>query len=123
MEFGNYSANVTDFQGAVTAQEQLEYCRGIVEADIYGTAMEQASRDFTNIIIALFLSNLILVFTGRMLLRDEPLKIEALGYKIEKELQVSEKTIKRLDTIAFTIQFTLVSFLFVLQFVPYGQFI
>ena len=88
---------------------------------ISGKGFEEAARQYTEITLLLFAVNLGLVFTGRFMVREKPLQINILGKTLwETNYQPSEKAIKHLDRILFTINFALISILTVLQFVPFG---
>jgi len=104
-------------------QSQVEYCKQIADAAVYSDALEKAARTHTEIIFGMFFANLLMVFTGRILLRDEPYKVKILGSQIyEFDKTLPQQYVYRLDRMLFAFNFMLVSFLFVVQFAPVGFF-
>lgn len=87
-----------------------------------GKAFQEGARQYTEIIYILFGLNLAMIFTGRFMVRENPYQINILGKTFyEFEHRISRKWIMHLDRILFTISFTIISILTVLQTTPYGQ--
>lgn len=91
----------------------------------YGNGMEQAARKFQGFIIGLWAINTVLIFTHRLLHREKPISIEILGetyWELDHELtEKQEDLVEHLDNILFTVNYTLLSILLALQFMPYGK--
>lgn len=89
-----------------------------------GKGFEEGARNYTEITLILFAVNLGLIFTGRFIVRENPYQINILGKTVyEFEHRISQKTIKHIDRILFTINFALISILTMLQFVPFGKIV
>jgi len=87
-----------------------------------GLGFQEGARQYTEITFLLFALNLGLIFTGRFLVRENPYQINILGKTFyEFEHRFSQQIIKRIDRVLFTISFTLISILTVLQTTPFGQ--
>ena len=97
----------------------------VEEAIQYGNGMEQAARKFQVIILAAWAVNTGLIFTHRLLDRENPVSIEFMGETIWKQdWNLTDRQawiVEHIDAILFVISYTLLSFLMALQFYPYGQ--
>jgi len=97
----------------------------------YGNGMEQAARKFQGFIIGLWAINTTLIFTHRLLHREKPIGIQLnnpitgeVEWSLEMDRELTDRQemiVERLDNILFTVNYTLLSFLMVLQFMPYGK--
>jgi hypothetical protein len=112
-------------QVLANSSSSSEYFRpGVQQAVEYGNGMEAAARKFQLIIFTLWISSTILILTQRILLQSNPYTITWLDqeiFEIPKLNIFSERTVERLDSILFSLNYTLISFLMVLQFLPYGE--
>lgn len=127
MGLSNYTGNLTgDFSSPeLNASPMAENYEAVQHAVEYGNGMEQAARKFQGMIIGLWAINTVLIFTHRLLTREKPISIEILGetiWQLDHELtERQEGLVEHLDNILFTVNYTLLSFLLALQFLPYGK--
>lgn len=127
MGLSNYTGNLTgNFSNPeLEASPMAENYEQVQHAVEYGNGMEQAARKFQGMIIGLWAINTALIFTHRLLTREKPISIEIFGetiWELEHELTSRQKKIvDHADNILFTVSYALLSFLMVLQFVPYGK--
>lgn len=126
------SLNLSNTTGTqLNASPIAENYGKVQQAVEYGNGMEQAARKFQAIIIGLWALNTFLIFTHRLLHREKPIGIQLtnpingevefsweLDYKLSDRQQI---IVEHLDNILFTVNYALLSFLMVLQFMPYGK--
>lgn len=96
----------------------------VAEAAEYGEALTDAARRFQAIIITAWASSFLLIFTQRLIRQEKPFEINIGGktvFEIPKPGLIPEEYIERLDMALFTINYALLSYLFVLQFIQYGM--
>jgi hypothetical protein len=121
----NLSQNIT--QGLETGIQQpgmIQQQEHIRETVGYTTGLENAAAQFSQIITVMFIANFLMIFTGRLLTREDPYKIKVLGQELYElpSLNIEDKWIAKLDRMLFALNFTLVSFLMALNKVGYGYF-
>jgi hypothetical protein len=127
MGLSNYTGNLSqNFSSPnLEASPMAENYEQVQHAVEYGNGMEQAARKFQGMIIGLWAINTALIFTHRLLTREKPISIEILGetiWELEHDLtDRQEKLVEHADNILFTVNYTLLSFLLALQFMPYGK--
>lgn len=105
--------------------ESYLYIPEVEQAVEYGNGMEQAARKFQAIILAVWIVNTGMIFTHRLLHRENPVSIEIWGETVWKQdWNLTDRqawAIDHIDNILFVISYTLLSFLMALQFYPYGK--
>ncbi|MFB6199805.1 MAG: hypothetical protein ABEJ83_02920 [Candidatus Nanohaloarchaea archaeon] len=104
--------------------QNMSFRPEVEHAARYGEAMTDAARRFQLIVVAAWASSFLFIFTQRLIRQEKPFEINVGGktvFKIPKPGIIPEKYIKHLDNILFTLNFTLLSYLFVLQFMQYGM--
>jgi len=126
---GNLSGNFSTTE--IPAGPQVENYGAVQHAVEYGNGMEQAARKFQGFIIGLWAINTVLIFTHRLLHRDKPIGIQInnpltgeteFSWELDHEMTDRQETVvEHLDNILFTVNYALLSFLMVLQFMPYGK--
>lgn len=111
--------NITEIPSKATGPTNYE---AICETQAYTSALEKAAGQFDQIIYIMFLANFLMIFTGRLLTRENPYKIKFLGQELYQlpSLNIEDKWIGKLDRILFALNFTLVAFLLALNTVGYG---
>jgi len=97
---------------------------GVQYAQEYGNAMTDAARKYQTIILGAWASSTVLIFTQRLLRQEKPFEVNVAGKKLFSIPQpgiLPAKYVQKLDDILFTLNYTLLSFLMVLQFLNYGK--
>jgi len=118
------AGNITALNEKLQPTGMIQQQEHIRETAAYTTGMENAAAQFSQIITIMFLANFLMIFTGRLLTRENPYKIKVLGEELYElpSLNIEEKWIAKLDRMLFALNFTLVSFLMALNKVGYGYF-
>lgn len=101
---------------------------GIGKLSGYNAGMEKALSTFQEIVVVLFATQLIQVFTHRLLYRDRPFAItindpikgdEIWTWGSDKQLQGrSRRVVQFIDQASFTLGMALIGFMFVQLYVP-----
>jgi len=86
--------------------------------------MTDAARRYQTIILVAWASSTGLIFTQRLLRQEKPFTVNLAGKELFTVPQpgiIPGKYVKKLDGILFTLNYSLLSFLMVLQFLNYGK--
>ena len=86
------------------------------QVEAYNEQLTGSVSKFRNTIFLMFIAQLGLIFFSRLL--EQEIEIPAYG-KIEWELPLQEKTIKHIYEILFSFQFTLLSLMLTLNYLPF----
>lgn len=82
--------------------------------------LEKPAQKYATLILMVWAISTTLIFTQRILLRKDPFTFNILGRKISVDNPdlLTKKQVKKIDGILFTVNYSLISFLMVLQFFP-----
>jgi len=97
-------------------REIVDTCMTIAKNEGFAQGLEQGTQALSTIIILIMISNLALVFLGRVAHREKPYKF--LGVQLPKLLSKSKA--EKLNRLTFSLQFTLVAFLTAVALTEYG---
>jgi hypothetical protein len=97
-------------------REIVDTCMTIAKNEGFSQGLEQGTQAFSTILILIMISNLALVFLGRVAHREKPYKF--LGVQLPKLLGKSKA--EKLNRLTFSLQFTLVAFLTAVALTEYG---
>lgn len=82
--------------------------------------LAEPAEKYATLVFATWALSTVLIFTQRILLREDPFSFQVLGKDISLNNPglLSKKQVQKIDGILFTVNYSLLSFLMALQFIP-----